>query len=660
MNDRSWTTRPITRRRLLIAGGASAGLVALSGCSWLDTDPAGSGDGPSDAPGTDLRESPQLAARVEAGELPPLSERLPANPSIVEPVDRAGVYGGTWTSALLGPEDEAWLQRTVGYDPLMRWNPEWSEPVPNIAESVEQSDDGHEFLITLRAGMKWSDGAPFTADDLVFAFQDFLLNKELSPAVPSFLTNGGQPATLTRVDDQSVRFTFAEPNGLFLEQLALINSGDVLVSLPAHYLQQFHATYTEGADAVAASAGFASWTELMLARSETYQNAEKPTLNAWMLTNALGDATTVTAERNPYYWKTDPDGRQLPYLDSLSFEVVSDAEVILLKATNGEFAFHTRHVTSLANKPVLAEGREEGGYEFMTLRSSLMNEMVIFLNLTHQDPVKRAVFGNKDFRIGLSHAIDRAELNTATFQDEGEPWQAAPAPDSRYYDEELATQYLEFDVDLANEALDRAGLTQRDGSGFRLAPDGSPLSIEVEVAEPGVVPYWLDAMNLVVGYWNEVGINARTRPEDRTLFKERTEANQHDAGVWVGPGGLGDETRRPFFYLPTMRFEQAFAPAWAQWYQSNGAQGEEPPEPTRRQCELFWELARTPDPDQREELFGQILEIARDQFYVIGTLRVPTGYGIVRDDFHNVPEEMPESFDFATPGGSSPCQYFIE
>ncbi|TDE11220.1 ABC transporter substrate-binding protein [Jiangella asiatica] len=659
MTDRPWTTRRISRRDLLVAGGASAGLVALPACSWLDTDPAGD-SGPTDAAGTDLMEAPELAARVEAGELPPLSERLPGNPAVVEPVDRVGVYGGTWSSALLGPEDEAWLQRTVGYDPLLRWNPEWTEAVPNIAESVEQSPDGHEFVITLRAGMKWSDGTPFTADDIVFAFEDFLMNKEISPAAPTFLTNGGQVAALTRVDDQTVRFTFAEPNGLFIENLALLNTGDALTTYPRHYLQQFHPAYTQGVDAAAAAAGFGSWTELMLARAETYQNAEKPTLNAWMLTSALGDATTVTAERNPYYWKTDPDGRQLPYIDRVSFEVISDAEVILLKATNGEFSFHTRHVTSLANKPVLADGREQGGYTFTTLRSSLMNEMVIFLNLTHQDPVKRAIFGTKDFRIGLSHAIDRAELNTATFQEEGEPWQAAPSPDSKFFDEGLATQYLEYDLDLANEALDRAGLTERDGAGFRLGPDGRPFSIEVEVSDPGVVPYWLDAMNLVVGYWSEVGINARTRPEDRSLFKERTEANQHDAGVWVGPGGLGDETRRPFFYLPTMRFEQAFAPLWAQWYQSGGTQGEEPPAATKEQCELFWQFAQTPDADERDELFRQILQIAHEQFYVIGTLRVPTGYGIVRDDFHNVPAEMPESFDFATPGGSSPSQYFIE
>jgi peptide/nickel transport system substrate-binding protein len=664
VTDRSRTTSRITRRGFLIAGGASAGLAALSACSWLDTAPAGGTD-PTGAAGTDLKEAPQLAAKVEAGELPPLSERLPGNPAVVEPVERLGVYGGTWSSALLGPEDSAWLERTIGYDPLLRWNPEWTKPIPNIAESVEQSPDGREFVIKLRAGMKWSDGAPFTANDLVFAFEAVALNKELQPVVPTFLTNGGKTATLTKVDEQTVRFTFAEPNGLFIEELALLNKGDYLTGFPRHYLEQFHPAYAAGVEAKAAAEGFATWRDLWLARAGlpmdgSFQNVEKPTLHAWMLTSALGDASTVTAERNPYYWKVDPEGRQLPYIDEVSYAVVSDAEVILLKATNGEFSFHTRHANSLPNKPVLAGGRKKGGYAFTTLRSSRMNEMVIFLNLTHQDPVKRAVFTDKDFRIGLSHAINRGELNTATFQEQGEPWQAAPLPDSKYFNEEAATQYVEFDPGLANAALDRAGLTERGPDGFRLGPDGNPLSIEVEIAEPGPVPFWLDAMNLVVGYWREVGVNARTRGEDRSLFKERTQANQHDAGVWVGPGGWGDETRRPFFYLPTMTFVQAFAPLWSQWYQSKGAEGEQPPEATKKQCELFWQFAQTSDAGKRDELFREIIQISQEQFYVIGTLRVPTGYGIVRNDFHNVPEEMPESFDFATPGGSSPCQYFME
>lgn len=660
MNPRQVTrrTRP-SRRDFLVAGGAGLTFSALSACSFFSTGPDKDSDSKG-RPGTDLKESPDLAERVKAGQLPALEDRLPANPVVVEPTDRTGTYGGTWNTALLGPEDQAWLERTVGYEPVLRWNVEWTEAIPNVAESVEQSPEGNEFIIRLRDGLKWSDGEPFTADDIVFAYENVLLNPKLMPVTPTFLTNGGETAKLRKTDDVTIEITFAKPNGLFLEQLALLGDGEDLITYPRHYLEAFHQDFAEGVDADASDAGFESWTELLLARAEVFQNVEKPSLYAWVLTQALGDGSTVSAERNPYYWKVDPDGRQLPYIDQVTFDVASDAEVILLKATNGELSFHTRHINGLANKPVLADSREAGNYDFVTLQSTFMNEVVVFLNLSHENPAKREVFNNRDFRIGLSHAIDRAEINTAVFQDVGEPWQAAPAPDSKFYNEEFGTQYTEYDVDLANETLDRAGYAERGANGIRLGPDGKPISIEVEVVDPGILPGWLDVANLVVDYWKEVGINARTRPEDRALFAERTEANQHDAGVWVGPGGLGDETRRPFFYLPSLHREQAFAPKWAQWYMSHGAEGEEPPAAARQQFELFWQFAETPDADGRDDLFGQIIQIAQEQFWVIGTVRVPEGYGILSNDFHNVPETMPESFDFATPGGTNPCQYFVE
>lgn len=659
MNQRPLTRTLPTRRNFLLAGGAGLTFGALSACSFFSTGPDKE-SGSKKTPGADLKESPDLAERVKAGELPALEERLPAEPLVVEPIDRTGTYGGTWNTALLGPEDQAWLERTVGYEPLLRWNIEWTEPIPNVAESVDQSPDGNEFVIKLRDGLKWSDGEPLTADDLMFAYENVLLNTKLMPVTPTFLVNGGETAKLRKTDDLTVQVTFAEPNGLFLEQLALLGSGEDLITYPRHYLEAFHQDFTKSADADASEAGFESWTELLLARSESFQNADKPSVYAWILTKALGDGSTVSAERNPYYWKVDPDGRQLPYIDQVSMDVASDAEVILLKATNGELSFHTRHINGLANKPVLADSREKGNYDFVTLQSSFMNEVVVFLNLSHDNKVKREVFNNKDFRIGLSHAINRDEINTAVFQDVGEPWQAAPAPESKFYIEEFGTQYTEYDVDLANETLDRAGFAERNADGIRLGPDGKPISIDLEVVDPSILPGWLDVANLVVGYWKEVGVNARTRPEDRTLFAERTEANQHDAGVWVGPGGLGDETRRPFFYLPSIAFEQAFAPKWAQWYMSRGAQGEEPPAAAREQIELFWQFAETPDPDERDDLFQQIIEIAQEQFWVIGTVRVPEAYGILSNNFHNVPETIPESFDFATPAGTNPCQYFID
>jgi peptide/nickel transport system substrate-binding protein len=158
----------------------------------------------------------------------------------VEPVEEIGQYGGTWNSAILGTADVVWLWRTIAYEPLVRWDPDWTEPIPNVAESMEVADGGREYTFKLRKGMKWSDGKPFTADDIVFAYEDVLLNEDLTPDVPTAFLGGDTPAKIEKLDDYTVRFTFpGEPHGLFLEQLAY--NGQI-TAWPRHYLEQFHCT----------------------------------------------------------------------------------------------------------------------------------------------------------------------------------------------------------------------------------------------------------------------------------------------------------------------------------------------------------------------------------------------------------------------------------
>jgi len=138
------------------------------------------------------QEAAGLAARVAAGELPPVGERLPQNPLVVEPNERVGQYGGTWRMGLVGGSDGALLTRTIGYENLTRWDPAWEEAIPNVAERVEVSDDSTTYTFHLREGMKWSDGQPFTADDIMFWYEDVLLNEALTPAPSSIYTVGGE------------------------------------------------------------------------------------------------------------------------------------------------------------------------------------------------------------------------------------------------------------------------------------------------------------------------------------------------------------------------------------------------------------------------------------------------------------------------------------
>lgn len=654
---REGSPRALSRRGVLTSGAALSTLWAVSGCDALATDPATEGGNRTAGRGK-AKESPQLTDLVEAGKLPPLNDRLPKTPMVVEPVEEIGVYGGTWTCATLGAADTSMIYRTIGYDQLMTWDREFTEPQPNVAEAVEARADGREFVIHLRPGLKWSDGEPFTAADVLFAFEDVYSNPELSPVFPQWLATNGEPGKVERIDDATLRFTFAAPHGWFLFYLAAPD-GEHLTTRPRHYLEEFHGTYNPKVGKLAEEEGFTHWSELFFARADRWQTARLPTLCAWEIVQPLGEGTRVVAERNPFYWKTDPDGAQLPYLDMVTFEV-ANVEVMLLKASQGEFGMLDRHINTPDNKPVLAQGRDTGGYRFFD-KHALPNEMVITLNLTHPKQPLREFFANKDARIGLSHAINRPEIIDTIFQQQGEPWQAAPRRESPLFDEEFANQFTEYDPDLANEYLDRAGYAERDADGIRLDSAGNRIEFRTAFAI-GVNPAWAGALDLVAQHWKNVGVIMRPNPLDRSIVTVRRDANEHDAYVWwVGGDGSSavGAMLAPDFYVPVTG-EANYAVPWSRWYRNAGDPMEEPPPEVRQQLELYDKVKATLDPDEQMELFTEVLAIAKEQFYCLGIVSLPSSYGIVANTFHNVPKVMGETWRGVTPGRARPEQFFVE
>jgi peptide/nickel transport system substrate-binding protein len=661
--------RRTTRRDVLVAGSGLLLAGALSGCEFLSTDPSGTSQRSQSATGPMPKEAPAFAELVGKGELPPLAERLPDRSMVVQPVAQRGRYGGEWRNVLTGSGEAAYIYTITAYEHLVRWKPDFRgaagivEVEPNVAERFEVSDDGARYTFWLRKGMKWSDGRPFTADDIVFAVEDVLLDKDISPQGTTLLkAPDGRPARVEEHDDYTVSIVFPAPSGLFLQRLAGPD-GFVLTKYPRHYLEQFHAKYNPDVDTLVEEAGMDDWVALFGSKAAPWSfgdNPDLPTLTPWKLVTPFGKGSRVVLERNPYYWKVDPGGSQLPYLDRVVFDIVSDTETMLLRAINGELDLEVgpdTRFTSLRNKPVLARNRKKGDYRFLDVTDSRMNVMIIYLNLTHRDPVKREIFRNRDFRIGLSYAINRQELIDATLQRQGEPYQVAPLPQSPFYDEKFATQYTEYDVAKANEHLDRAGFARKDSSGRRLGPDGKPIEIILEYV-PGFRAEWADMLQLIRGYWKAVGIELVLEPEDRTLFQERLDANRHDATVWHGDGGL-EIPLFPGSYFP-MSTGSIFANAWGEWYTSKGASGEEPPPATRRQMELYDLVSGTTDADKQAQYLKEIIDIAREQFYVIGTVRETQKYFLVRNNVRNVPEPMCQSWLYPTPGPTEPCQYFFE
>jgi peptide/nickel transport system substrate-binding protein len=662
------TSRTIFAMRMM--SGVIVVSLMLAGCASAPptlappATPAATSSGAFQA--TVYHEAPILAEMVKAGKLPPVDQRLPQNPMLVQPEKRVGVYGGVWRLAMV-KRDPIFMLRVMGYESLVRWDEGWTKVIPNVAQSYTASPDSKTFTFKLRQGMKWSDGQPFTADDIVFWYEAIYLNEELHFLVDTWIDVGKDKLKVEEQGAYTVIFRFAEPQGLFLQRLATL-WGAFPTSFPRHYLAQFHKDYNPNIDRLVAQAGVKNWVELFKEKTRQDLNGnlfstvpELPTLFAWVIEpgsfNADGTpAPVVKAVRNPYYWKIDTDYNQLPYIDRLEFQVVDQAADILPLVQAGKVDMQDRNIPAEAALP---ENQAQGGYGLFKLVSSFSNYMAISFNETHADPVKRQIFQNKDFRIGLSYAINRPAIIQAARLDV-EPAQVAPLPGTPFYSEQMATQYLEYNVELANEYLDRAGYSRRDAAGFRLGPDGRRISFTMLIPTP--LPHGDFSVHLpmIQADWQAAGIEMAIEIVSRADAEKRWANNEYDVTAFTGAGGY-DVILAPRHYVPAEGIWSQQGMLWSNWYNSpRDPQAEEPPAPVKETISLYRQVLQTADPDQQNELMGQILHIAAEQFQVMGIHRVPVFNGIVKPDFHNVPQLMFYAANYPHPAPTNPCQYFIE
>ena len=599
-----------------------------------------------------FQEAPMLAERVAAGTLEPVAARLPENPLVIIPGDQCGPYGGTWRRYATGPGDIGVTPARLCYDGLVRFDPAGREVLPNMATHWDIEDGARAITFHLRKGVRWSDGVPFTTDDVMFWYEDVLLNPDLTATPPRYFKRGGELMRLERVDDYTFRCRFKEPYGLFIKMLAQ-GLSDQMLSCPAHYLKQFHPNYTdiEKLEAMAKERRFDFWYQLY-GDQRDWDNPDHPRLWAWTVKNPP-PARPVLWERNPFYWKVDKEGNQLPYIDRLSYEIY-DGETINLKCMNGEVGMQGRHL-SFANYPLFMSNQEKGGYRVFQWIDGGDGSNPVALNLNHKDPVLREIFGDRRFRIALSHAINRDELNEACYFGLGVPRQMCPPRTSPYYFPDYETAHIEYDPDLANRLLDEMGVEKRDRHGTRLRPDGKPLQIAIEVSSAMLYPRLIE---LVAEYWTAVGVKSEMKLLARQLTTARRDALMQDATVWTGAGE----------YLPTLDPRWFFphnagsfhAVEYVRWYVSGGTRGVQPPPGMMRCIELYDRIEATADDDEQIALFKDIMRINAEELWVIGLVgEMPTIF-VVKDTFRNVPEVAVASWVFRTPGATAPECYAIE
>jgi peptide/nickel transport system substrate-binding protein len=591
-------------------------------------------------------EAPMLAAKVAAGELPPVEQRLPEDPEVITPLESVGTYGDVINFAISGNSDQDSLTYWAGDMGLVRYDPatNYSTVLPNLASSWDISDDAKTFTFHLRRGVKWSDGTPLTADDVLFNMQDFVLNEEWAPVPEAYLT-GGEPVKVSKIDDYTIGFAFAEPYGTFLLELANPRRLDHLFYQKA-FCSQFHPSYANDLQAKLDAARLTDWRLLMVQECgdtdktpARFANPERPSLEAWIVTDQayVAGATQVVMERNPYFWAVDSNGQQLPYMDRVVGTIYSDTEALLLGAIGGKIDFGFRDLDSPANRPVLAENREKGGYELFEVTPTGGTHLMVYPNLTHQDPEKRALLNEKDFRVALSIGLDRQELIDTVMLGLGKPWHAGPIAESPMYHERYSTQYLEHDLDEANRLLDGLGLDKRNQEGIRLMASGRPLVLNVEISPNK--PEIIDLLEIMAAQWREIGVDMKFQVVDRTLLVEHHRNNVHDLAVWNS-----DSTwlpADPAYALIPLDYDSRWAIKWVEWFASGGDQGEQPPDHILKRVELYNQTRGAAKFEEYRDLFHQIVDIAADQFETFGTVSVESNYGVVKPNLVNVGPSTP-------------------
>ena len=614
-------------------------------------------------------EAPMLAELVSQGKLPSLEERLPEEPKVVTPADSVGKYGGTLRFGMRGSADFGLVNRSrPNYEGLFRWKPDMSDWEPNVAHRIDINEDASEYTFHLRKGMKWSDGHPFTADDILFWAEDLLNNPDYAKKYPAWQYYKAQGKVLTaeKIDDYTVVLKFAGPNALFPMVMCHFVASAEPTRYPKHYLRQFHPKYNQAnLEELMAAENVSTWPELMGIKggftnsqgvaADPRHHPELPHLFPWSVVEHT--ATGLRYERNPYYWKVDPEGNQLPYIDYQHYRIFDDEQALVLAAANGEIDFQERHLSKVKHRPVLAENRERGNYHFIPAKSIQANAAVIMLNLTHKDEVLREIFQNKKFRIGLSHAIDRQAIIDSVWVGVGEPSQVVPHRDSGFYSETMATQYLEHDVDLANRFLDEAGYAERDAGGWRLGPDGKPIRFVFEAIEFRDLG---DVAELVTQHWRKVGIDVRYSLIERALHTKKIRANEFDLVIWVGPGGAaGDIYLDPRRYFPSDVFQAEHGTRWALWNDDpNADTAMEPPEDVKEQFRLWDQLKGTIDVGERTDLLKRVLKISEEQFHVMGIAPPSPKIVLSKNTLRNTPELMLLGWSYPHPAPTNLEQYY--
>lgn len=442
------------------------------------------------------KEAPQLADMVAAGDLPPVAERLPANPVVTTPVESVGQYGGTIQTASWWPEVGN-VQLYFAVEAPIKWKADLTGYEAALVESYEWSDDGKTFTMHLREGLKWSDGEPYTSADWQFWWDDFAKNEEQKVwTIPAYLRNNdGTPINMSFPDEYTVVWESTD-RPLYIDPYFMAQGFWEFAKnfmKPAHYLKDYHPEYSDK-----------TWEDYTN-QDKWWQTPGYPCLFAWCLTELSEDGQNYTFSRNPYYWRVDTEGNQLPYIDEIKVEIVADEQTRILNCSQGKYDTAFRICGGPNEIPFLAENAAAGEYHFLenylngagAWPGYMVNQYYVEggKNYENDTPEKaaeiRSILRDQRFRIALSTGFDRQRIIDVAWGGIGEAKGATISPQSWHFAGEgqaaydkWANAYAETDIEGANALLDDLGMAV-GADGFRTLPSGEPFVLTIDVSDWG-------------------------------------------------------------------------------------------------------------------------------------------------------------------------------
>ncbi|MBV7337227.1 hypothetical protein KFU94_55160 [Chloroflexi bacterium TSY] len=649
--------------------------LVLAACSGADSPPA-----PEPEPAEDVEqgeaaesmgnEAPMLAERVAAGDLPPVEERLPTNPAVVEPLEEIGTYGGTLTYLHFWPGAET--TKMLLNDPPIILTPDYSKIIPNLfANTGDYSADGLTLTWQLREGVRWSDGEPFTSADLMWWWDNMVNDERCEAAANPFFYVGGDPATgtppqlmgLSAPDDYTLVMTLPAPNYLANTVWA---SGfwefQEVNMIPSHYLEQFHPEFNDDIE---------DCEELLQVKNNWFFDPDYPVLGPWMTVEEV-PGEKVVLERNPYYWKVDSAGNQLPYIDRVESLFVPDQQVRTLMTVNGEVDVSIRELDP-RDRGLILDSLDQCDCRILNWNTGAASNPLMYINGNYVGDVEGMadLLRNAQFKRGLSHAINRDRILNTAWNGLGETTNSDTILASFVFDmgdadaaeaiwQEWSDAYKEYDVELADQMLDEAGLDQRDDEGYRTMPDGSPLEMNILVTDWEFEEVNAAAAALIAEDWDVVGVRSITTSATGDAFFNF--AQNAEWQVFLSQSGAFGEWLFPSHIFEPLDGSKAF-PLVGQWWNSGGESGQapEPGGPEDRLIQIYQQTLQEPDRIARGQLLADAVRVHIDDGpFKLGLVGNQPALATARNSLRNVPDfGITAPWTPGAPGSAQPPLWYF-